>query len=152
LVLAPTILVWLVVGSSFFGYHLVVSQGSSMEPLLRNGDALWLKQVNPSQVKVGDIVTLQHPNEGWITHRLIKVQSLPQEGYLLVTKGDANWFTEEWEISADGTVEVLLARVHFAGYVLDFFDSILGIALLIGVVVTLLAIWVHRARMARGGG
>ncbi len=153
LLLTPIILTCFVAGSFFFGYRCVTAHGSSMEPALRDGDMIWAKYLDVADVKVGDIVILSSPDERSITHRVIKVQPLPQKGYLLETKGDANWLAEAWEISADGAVPVLVTRLRFAGYVLDFLGSVFGRALLIGVAAaTLTAIWVRRLRMAHGGG
>ena len=147
-ILAPTVLIWLVMGSFLFGYYPVASQGNSMEPALRDGDAIWVKQLDIAEVNVGDIVTLHYPSEGLITHRVVHSKPLSHDSYLVVTKGDANRFAEAWEISADGTVAVALARVRFAGYVLEFLGSIFGRVLLIGVpVVALIAMWVRRKRM-----
>jgi len=58
LVLVPTILVWVAVGTAFFGYRAVSAYGTSMEPSLRSGDALWEKQLDATDIKVGDILTL----------------------------------------------------------------------------------------------
>jgi len=150
-ILAPTILIWLVLGSFFFGYYPVASHGNSMEPALRDGDAMWVSQLDIAKVNVGDIVTLHYPSEGLITHRVVGVELLPQGSYLVVTKGDANRFAEAWEISASGTVAVSFARVRFAGYVLEFLGSIFGRALLIGfAVATVIAMWVRRGRMKLG--
>ena len=148
LILAPTILIWLVLASFFFGYYPVASQGNSMEPVLRNGDAIWVKQLDIAKVNVGDIVTLHYPSEGPITHRVVGVELMPQGSYLVVTKGDANRFAEAWEISADERVPVSVARVRFAGYALDFLDTLFGRVLFIAVpVVALIAMWIRRKRI-----
>lgn len=79
-------------------------------------------------------------------------EPLSHGSYLVVTKGDANRFAEAWEISVDGTVAVALARVRFAGYVLEFLGSIFGRVLLIAVpMVALIAMWVRRGRIAPSG-
>lgn len=143
-VLVPTVLVWLVIGSSLFGYRLVSLQGDSMESALHHGDALWAKRVDPAEVKVGDIVTLQHPTLGGITHRVLNVQTLPQEGYILETKGDANCITELSEIDDDETVIVSLMRIRYVGYVLESLSSIGGIVLFIGLTALAIAIYVRR--------
>jgi len=140
-----------VLGSCFFGYYPVASHGNSMEPALRDGDAIWVRQLDIAKVNAGDIVTFHYPGEGLITHRVVSVELLPQGSYLVVTKGDANRFAEGWEISAGETAAVAFARVRFAGYALDFLDSIFGRILLIGVpVATLVAMWVRRKRMKLG--
>jgi len=140
--LIPTIFLWLVIGSSLFGYRLVSLQGASMEPALRHGDALWTKCVDPAELKVGDIVCLEYPSLGAITHRVINVQP-SRNGYLLETKGDANSIVERSEIEVNGTVRVSLMRIRYAGYVLEFLGSIGGIVLIIGLVALAIAIYVR---------
>lgn len=147
LVLAPTIFLWLVAGSSLFGYRLASLIGTSMEPALYHGDALWTKCLDPAEVKVGDIVILQHPALGRIAHRVTKVQPLSREGYLLETKGDASFYVERYETIADETVRVSLTRVRYAGHVLEFLGSIGGIVLLLGLAASAIAIYVLQTRM-----
>ena len=149
LLLVPTVFACLVVGSFFFGYRFITAHGTSMEPTLRDGDMIWVKNLDVADVKAGDIVTL-HSSQWWMTHRVIDVQPIPQEGYLLVTKGDANWIPEESEVGADEAVPVSVARIPVAGHVVDFLGSMFGRALLIGITVTLVAIWLRRRRIAHG--
>ena len=77
-----------------------------MEPALLDGDQLWVKYVDPAEAKVGDIVAIQDPVWGKITHRLVSVESLPNGSYLMVTKGDANHYAEEWEVGPGSEVWV----------------------------------------------
>lgn len=145
--LTPTVFLWLVIGSSLFSYCLVSLQGTSMEPALRHGDALWTKRVDPAELKIGDIVILRHPSLGWITHRVINIQP-SRNGYLLETKGDANRIVERSEIEVNGTVRVSLMRIRYAGYVLEFLGSIGERVLLIGVPFTVVAVLMYRKRFS----
>ncbi len=52
LVLAPTLLIWVAVGTGFFSYEAVDARGTSMEPTLKDGDALWVKQLDIADVRV----------------------------------------------------------------------------------------------------
>jgi len=142
-----TVLLWLVIGSSLFGYRSVSIQGTSMEPALHHGDALWTKRLAPAEVKIGDIVCLEDPIYVVITHRVINIQP-SRNGYLLETKGDANCCAERWEVSADETVRVSLLRIRYAGYVLEFLGSIGGIVLIIGVPFTVVAVLMYRKRFS----
>jgi signal peptidase len=154
LALAPTILIWFVVGSLFFGYRPVGIQGTSMEPALLDGDELWVKYLEPAEVKVGDIVVLQDPALGQIAHRLVSVEPLLNGSYLVVTKGDANHYAEEWEMGPGSKMGVALVRVRFAGQVFRFLKTPVGIALLVVSAVAMsVALWMaHRRRLAHGGG
>jgi len=91
-----------------------------MEPTLRDGDQLWVKYVDPAEAKVGDIVAIQDPVWGKITHRLVSVESLPNGSYLIVTRGDANHYAEEWQVDPRGKVGVTSVRIRFAGHLFSF--------------------------------
>ncbi|MFC2070847.1 signal peptidase I [Chloroflexota bacterium] len=143
LVLVPTLLIWIAVCTGFFGYQAVNARGTSMEPTLRDGDALWVEQLDIADVKVGDIVTLGRGEES-IAHRVTMIEPLSSDTYFVLTKGDANPFTEAWKVSDDETVAVMVARVPFGGYMLGFIASIFGKALLIGVVATMVVILLRR--------
>ena len=134
------------VGAHFFGHRFVTAHGISMEPILHDGDIIWVKYIDVTDVEIGDVVTLQHPDWGSITHRVIEVKPLFQERYLLVTKGDANWLAETWEVRADEAVPVSVARTPLAGYVVDFLGSALGRVLLIGLAVVTVVAMVLRRR------
>lgn len=99
-----------------------------------------MKYLDPAEVKVGDIVTLRLPDEELITHRVVKIHHLSNGSYLLETKGDANQFSERWEIAAEEKIAVTLIRVHFTGYVLDSLSNIVVRVLLIGTMATLAVI------------
>ena len=152
LVLVPTVFLWLLVGSSFFGYRLVSVHGTSMQPALCEGDALLMKYRKSLEIETGSIVTLQDLGQGWITHRLITVQPFSKENYLLKTRGDDNACPEYWIVGKDEKVLVSHARISLAGYVLDFLGSIPGTLFLISVIVSLVIVrWVRRSRKAPKG-
>jgi len=119
-----------------------------MEPTLCDGDQLWVKYLGPAEVKVGDIVTLQLPSKEPVTHRVLRIHRLSNGSYFLETKGDANQFSEKWEIAADEKIAVTFIRVHFTGYVSDFLSNIIVRVLFIGAIATLAVIWVRRRRTA----
>ena len=65
--------------------------GSSMYPLIKNGDKIKIVSVKPDKIKVGDIVAvdIKDSNEAWVfVHRVVKI--LDSSGKrLYFTKGDA---------------------------------------------------------------
>lgn len=59
--------------------------GVSMTPTLRSGDLLIIKDVNPAEIEIGDIITVRYDDSS-ITHRLVeKIEGDPNY-YML--KGD----------------------------------------------------------------
>ena len=121
-----------------------------MEPALLDGDQLWVKYMEPADVEVGNIVGIQDPVLGWIAHRLVSVESLPNGSYVVVTKGDANYYTEEWEIGLGSKVGVAFLRVRFAGQVFRFLNTMPGIVLLVVSAAAMsIALWIaHRRHLA----
>lgn len=82
----------------FHGYEAYLDQrifystvsGTSMEPTFRENDVvLWVEIDNIAELKVGDIITYQHPthpNGENIAHRIIKIMKNGE--YRFETKGD----------------------------------------------------------------
>ena len=63
--------------------------GSSMLPLIRDGDLLTIEPVKPWDVKRGDVILYQTEGEKCVVHRVVKID-LRNEQHILVTKGDAS--------------------------------------------------------------
>ncbi|HID60716.1 MAG TPA: signal peptidase I [Hadesarchaea archaeon] len=66
-----------------------VVSGPSMEPTFGDGDAVMWVEVNPAELRVGDIIVFQHPTrseEGLWTHRIIGITT--NGGSQFETKGD----------------------------------------------------------------
>lgn len=94
-------------GSLFFGYRPVSIQGTSMKPALLDGDQLWVKYLEPAEVKVGDIVA-----EGLIhmDHYQFKVDNLASLPLLMSVNSDINIDHDDGEGFDDpGTSAVLYA-------------------------------------------
>jgi len=79
-------------------------QGTSMEPTFGGNDVILLVEVNPAELKVGDIIVFQHPtlaNPPLIAHRIIEVGTDIDGKYKFRTKGDnmsepdQHWVPEE---------------------------------------------------------
>ena len=64
------------------------ARGTSMSPLVRDGDVLLVQPADPNAVRVGDVV-LCHIEEGRVVvHRVIREQ-VSQEGHWFTVQGDA---------------------------------------------------------------
>jgi len=66
--------------------------GTSMEPTFGDNDNVLWVEVNPAELKVGDIIIYNHPTKPWegvIVHRIINIINTNGE-YRFETKGDNN--------------------------------------------------------------
>jgi signal peptidase I len=118
-----------------------------MEPTLHDGDMIWVKQANIAEVRIGDVVTLSSPELGSISHRVIGMEPVSGERYLVETKGDANLISEYWIVGSDDAVYIIVRSIPLGGYVLYLIDRAYGGILVIFIaVVALIVVRTRRNR------
>ncbi len=81
----------MVVAGPRFGYQYAIIKSGSMSPAYPTGSIILTKEVNPAEVKVGDVVSWRIGNDPRriVTHRVVEVTS-DANGLAFHTKGDAN--------------------------------------------------------------
>lgn len=90
-----------------FGYSIVLFSTGSMTPTIRSGDLTVVKSVSASEIRVGDILTVDREDQLPITHRVTRIEEGDSEEKRIITmKGDAN------RIPDRDSYEVERARVH----------------------------------------
>jgi signal peptidase I len=137
--LAGALVLALTVPLAFHARPLTVLSGS-MEPALMTGDVIVVRETAPLAVAPGDVVTYREPGgRRLITHR-VRHMRLQDGSVHFVTKGDANKPVERWRIPPDRTLRRVVYRVPLLGYGLNLFRTKLGLALLVGVPLLLLAV------------
>ena len=139
-----TVLVVLVVvfavflmGSRLVGVQVFHVVSPSMEPTYSEGDLLYVKEVDPDSVKVGDPITFVL-NEDLVvaTHRVVKVDS---ENRQFTTKGDANKTEDAAPVHFNNLIGVPVFAIPLLGYVSAYIQSPPGMYVAIGLGVILLA-------------
>lgn len=143
--IASTILVILVVlcavflmGSRLLGFRCFTVLSGSMEPVYSAGDLLYVKSVDPNDVKVGDPITFIL-NEDLVvaTHRVVEIDAANQHFY---TKGDANDIRDEEPVHFNNLIGVPQFNIPKLGYVADFIQNPPGMYITIGVGVILILV------------
>jgi signal peptidase I len=102
---------WLVLAPPELGgsTRYAIVQGSSMAPLLSDGDLAAVR--SSDEVGVGDVVLYREPDLGvGVLHRVIR-----REGDRLVLKGDANGFLDDLRPKASEVQGELWFSVPYAG-------------------------------------
>lgn len=139
-----TVLVVLVVvfavflmGSRLVGlqvYHVI---SPSMEPTYSVGDLIYVKEVDPDSVKVGDPITFVL-NEDLVvaTHRVVSIDS---ENRQFTTKGDANSTEDAAPVHFNNLIGVPVFSIPLLGYVSSYIQSPPGMYVAIAFGVVLLA-------------
>lgn len=139
-----TVLVILVVvfaiflmGSRLIGlqvYHVI---SPSMEPSYSVGDLIYVKEVDPDSVKVGDPITFVL-NEDLVvaTHRVVAID---RENRQFTTKGDANKTEDAEPVHFNNLIGVPVFAIPLLGYVSAYIQSPPGMYVAITLGIVLLA-------------
>ena len=77
----------LLVGVRLFDIQVFSVISGSMEPEYPVGSLIYVKEVDPSELEVNDVITYVLPNNTPSTHRIVRID---KENQLIYTKGDAN--------------------------------------------------------------
>ena len=98
---------------SFFNYRMFTVVSQSMTPKYDIGDVLISKQVDPSRVKEGDVISYLGQSGDFsgkvITHRVVNVEKRDDGKYYYRAKGDAN-IVEDPIVSEDQLYGVVIYR------------------------------------------
>ena len=111
---------------------LIVLSGS-MEPVMQVGSLAVIREVDPAQVNVDDVITYEPPESGGlrVTHRVIELAELEDGTPAFLTKGDANEAGDGYLVPGGNVQGRLLLSVPYVGYTREFMGTPLGFMLLI---------------------
>ena len=109
---------------------IVPVQGGSMRPFLQTGDVVLLHRVNPSTLKVGEVIAVETTKTeqqtygvpGQVVHRIVAVEHTAG-GLAFKTKGDANSGPDVFITYAPDVIGVMTGKVPYLGYPVIFFRS-----------------------------
>ncbi len=118
-----------------FGYQPLAVLSGSMEPEYHVGSVIYVKEVAPEDLKVGDAITFRLSEDTYATHSLVSIDMDKQE---FVTKGIAN----ENDDGARG-FDTLVGKaskfsIPFLGYISLNIKTPVGICAAIGLIVIIL--------------
>lgn len=134
-----TLLLIVVVGISgslfipqIMGYKVYTVLSSSMEPTYKVGGVIYMKPVNPEQIKVDDSITFNAVGFNTvITHRVIQIN---EQDRTFVTKGDNNSAIDVEPVPfeyVEGRVDYYLPIIGFLTILVKKPIGIIGLILLI---------------------
>ena len=123
-------------GSRLLGFQCYNVISPSMEPEYMVGDLIYVKEVDPTTIKEGDVITFI-VNEDLVvgTHRVVRVDAENQRFY---TKGDANEIEDQSPVHFNNVIGVPKFAIPKLGYVSDFVQNPPGMYITIGVGIVLI--------------
>lgn len=140
--IVSTVLVALVVlaaifllGSRLLGYRVLNIISGSMEPRYSVGDLIYVKEVDPATIQVGDVITFVL-NEDLVvaTHQVVRIDTEKKHFY---TKGIANETEDAAPVHFNNLIGVPQFKISKLGYVSDFIQNPPGMYITIALVAVL---------------
>lgn len=123
------------------GHDFVVIRGGSMEPAIHLGAVTEVSQVQPADLRPGDIVTLKEADGVVVSHRITRVLQQPN-GTFIETKGDANSAVDPVLTPVSDVTGRVDFSVPVVGYLVYLLTLPIGVLSVLGLALTLLfAIW-----------
>lgn len=105
-------------GSRIVGFRVFNVISGSMEPQYSVGDLIYVKEVNPESIKVGDPITfVLNENLVVATHRVVKIDAENKHFY---TKGDANDTPDKAPVHFNNVIGKPVFSIPLLGYVSDY--------------------------------
>jgi signal peptidase len=127
-------------GAPLVGRQSIVVGGGSMEPSIGLGSAIVVRPVEPSDLAVGDVVSMQvGAGRTTYTHRIVAIVDRA-DGRWIRTQGDANPTPDPTLVAAGDVIGRVELVVPFAGYLLAVLSLPMGAIFVLGLAATLLAI------------
>lgn len=123
---------------TLFGYSMLRVSSESMEPELNIGDIIMVKDVDPSTLLKGDVITY-HGKEGpvagkLITHQIVEEPYEEDGTYYFTTRGIKIGAIDDPQINDSQVMGKVLFKVPIMGSLYDFFSKWYGLAAFAAVV------------------
>jgi signal peptidase len=142
LVVLAVLLAVALVGVRVVGYTPYTILSGSMEPTYHVGALIYVKQVDPADLKVGDAITFALDENTIATHRIIEIVPDEEDPSVLrfATKGDANANADGSLVHYKNVIGTPVFTVPYLGYVADYIQHPPGMytAIAAGVILLLL--------------
>lgn len=142
LVVVVVIFAVLLVGVRLIGLQVFTVLSGSMEPAYGTGSLIYVKKVDPEDIKTGDVITFMLDADTVATHRVIEV--IPDEEDPEVirfrTKGDANDSPDGGAVHCKNVIGEPVMCIPYLGYVANYIQNPPGmyIAIAVGALLLLL--------------
>ena len=119
------ILALLLAGARLVGLQVYTVLSGSMEPTYHVGSIIYVKEVDPATLKVGDPISFLISEKTVATHRIIEV--LPDESDPNVirfrTKGDNNDIEDTNPVHCNNVLGKVVGTIPLLGYVSNFVQN-----------------------------
>lgn len=142
LVCLVVLLAVLLVGVRLVGFQVFTVLSGSMEPTYHVGSLIYVKSVDPAELRVGDVITFMLDESTVATHRIIQVVPDEEDPAVIrfATQGDANDAPDGTLVHCKNVVGKPVFTIPYLGYLASFIQHPPGtyIAISAGAILLLL--------------
>lgn len=118
--------------------HSFVVLSGSMEPEISPGDVVIVEETDPETIGEGDVVTFAEADgDTPVTHRVVGIVERG-DTVAFETQGDANPEPDSTPVPGENVIGSVVLTIPFIGYVIQFANTTVGFALLVGLPIGLL--------------
>ncbi|MGL4570181.1 MAG: signal peptidase I, partial [Clostridium sp.] len=96
------------------GYSALNVMTGSMEPEIKTGSLILIKDILIDDIKVDDVITVRTNNGSLVTHRVANIDR-DNEGIYLITKGDANDVYDSFKVRENMIEGKVMFNVPYVG-------------------------------------
>jgi signal peptidase len=128
-----------VVGAEQSYVVLSGSMAAEPEPMIKPGDVIIVNSVDASALEENDIITFDRGGDTPTTHRIVDVQQQDGQRHF-ITKGDNNEDADPQPVSPDQVIGRVMFTIPLIGHVVQFANTTVGFATLVGVPIGLLVV------------
>lgn len=142
LVAVVVILALLLVGVRVAGLQVYTVLSGSMEPTYHVGSLLYVKDIDPKEIEVGQPITFMLDDDIVATHRVIEIVPDEEDPTVLRfrTKGDANDSEDGSLVHYKNVIGTPILSIPYLGYVASYIQQPPGLYVAIAVCAVLLII------------
>ncbi len=127
---------------SIFGYKPFIVLSGSMETELYEGDLAIVKKVNPSDLKVKDIIAFRDEDNYVVTHRIIQVVEGEDNKVEFKTKGDNNNTEDSGTVKLKNVEGLYVKKISGFGNVILVLQKPITLGIIMLIIVLIGIIWV----------
>lgn len=130
-----------------FGINLIMFKTGSMSPTISTGSVAVVREIPASEIKVGDVVTVDRANLLPVTHRVREIAQGPGDTRIIVLRGDANASDDPAPYTVDKVRRVIYSIPGLAKVIVWFGNPFVLGGITIGAAV--LVLWAFWPRTRR---
>lgn len=140
-VVVIVVLAVLLVGVRLFGLQVYMILSGSMEPNYKTGSLIYVKDVDPLELSVDDVITFKLSENTTATHRIVDIVSSEENDNKISfkTKGDANDMPDGSLVDSEDVIGVPVFNIPYLGYVASFVQRPPGMYISIAISIILVS-------------